>query len=163
VEKLTGVKGLMDGNLEQHKAFHGGLEVFDGYVNQVLAGKEKYDGGKVVELIDAFGKALTEHLSDEIPTLLALKEYSSIFSGANSLPKKFDEMGKRAMVSFDLTTGYCLMVVTNDYDMKGVGYHGTTVCHVLQRRCRIRGSSLGTVASCPGDCQAHCPLDRLSA
>ena len=153
----------MDGNLEQHKTFHGGLEVFDEYVNEVLAGKQEYDGKKVVELIDAFGKVLTEHLSDEIPTLLALREYSSIFSGANSLPKKFDEIGKRAMVSFDLTTCYCLMVVANDFDTKGIGYHGATVCHVLQRRCRIRGWSVGKLASCPGDCQAHCPLDRLSA
>lgn len=99
VEELTGEKGLMAGNLEQHRAFHGGLERFIAYIDEIKASKAKYDGNRVVEIIDGFGQVLTEHLGDEIPTLLGLKKYSGIFTGQNGLKKKLDSMGKDAMVS----------------------------------------------------------------
>lgn len=100
VEELTGEKGLMAGNLEQHKAFHGGLEKFIEYIDEIQSGKAKYDGKKVVQIIDSFGQVLTEHLGDEIPTLMGLKKYSGIFTGENGLKKKMDSMGKEAMVSY---------------------------------------------------------------
>lgn len=161
VEKLTSVKGLMDKNLEQHHAFHVGLDVFDEYVKGVLAGKQKYDGAKVVELIDGFGAVLAQHLSDEIPTLLALKQYADVLTGANSLPKKFDEMGKQAMVSSSDISFWLLGLLTI-LKMQGIGYDGSTFCRVLQRRCRMRGWSVGTMAAGSGDSQAHYPLGRLS-
>ncbi|KAM7220106.1 hemerythrin HHE cation binding domain containing protein [Rhypophila decipiens] len=99
VEKLTGVKGLMVGNLEQHKTFHRGLEVFDQYVDDV--------GGGVVELIDDFGQVLTEHLGDEIPTLMALREFGG-----------FEEIGKQAMGS--ITMGQLSVMFSNiDLEYEG--------------------------------------------
>ncbi|KAM7187697.1 hemerythrin HHE cation binding domain containing protein [Rhypophila sp. PSN 637] len=118
VEELTGEKGLMAGNLEQHKAFHGGLEHFMDYVADLQAGKEKYDGKKVLELIDSFGQVLTEHLGDEIPTLLGLNKYSAIFTGENSLKKKMDTMGKDAMGSVSLSK-LAVMFANIDVEYEG--------------------------------------------
>lgn len=75
IEEYTGVKGIMDANIEQHRAFGSGLTSFEEYIKNVKEGKEKYDGAKVQSLIDSFGKIFTQHLTDEIETLLGLEKY----------------------------------------------------------------------------------------
>lgn len=75
IERLSGVKGIMDGNVEQHRVFHDGVDELKACVEHMLNGKTKYDGGKIVAIIDGFGSALTRHLADEIPTILSLKQY----------------------------------------------------------------------------------------
>lgn len=67
--------GLMDGNVEQHRAFHGGLERFQGYLKSIQAGKDKYDGSKLKTVIDSFMPALRQHLCDEITTIVSLDKY----------------------------------------------------------------------------------------
>ncbi|KAJ4288866.1 hypothetical protein N0V88_007196 [Collariella sp. IMI 366227] len=94
VERLTGVKGIMDANIEQHKAFHDGLDKFKTYADSVVAGKEKFDGGKVVEMVDAFGPVLMTHLGEEIPTILGLRKYADRLE---ELPRLFEEEGEKAM------------------------------------------------------------------
>ncbi|KAH8898030.1 hypothetical protein GQ53DRAFT_885113 [Thozetella sp. PMI_491] len=76
VEENTGVPELMNGNREQHAAFHNGLEEFMAYTHRCLDGQETYDGTKIVSLIDVFGSVFQKHLTDEIPTLLALEKYA---------------------------------------------------------------------------------------
>ena len=95
IEKMTGEPGVMDTNVEQHKRFHDGLEQLQAYAGDVVAGKEAYDGGRVVGIIDAFGPALIQHLNDEIPTILGLRQYGDKMA---ELPKLFDEEGEKAMV-----------------------------------------------------------------
>src|SRR5437667_11013154 len=56
IEKLTGEKGIMDVNLNQHHAFHDGLEAFVAHFRACLAGEVKYDGNKIIAMIDGFGK-----------------------------------------------------------------------------------------------------------
>ncbi|KAK3312749.1 hypothetical protein B0H66DRAFT_568837 [Apodospora peruviana] len=97
VEELTGVKDIMEGNVQQHQAFHGGLDKFITYVKDVQAGKETYDGKKVVKIIDEFGAILAQHLADEIPTLLGLKEYGE--EKFKTMKERFDAMGQRSMAS----------------------------------------------------------------
>ena len=97
VEKMTGIKGVMDTNIDQHKAFHDGMDLLKAYADAVLAGKEKYEGSKVVRLIDDFGAVLTQHLADEIPTILSLRQYGDKMAG---LPKIFSDEGAKAMASF---------------------------------------------------------------
>lgn len=97
VEKMTGVQGLMDANIEQHKTFHDGIERLQNYIEAVSADKEKYDGDKVVGMIDEFGEVVMQHLTDEIHTILGLRQYGDKVAG---LPKLFDEEGEKAMVSF---------------------------------------------------------------
>lgn len=72
IEKLTGVPGIMDGNLQEHRDFHEGLEKFREYVFETDA--EKYDGKTLQGLLDGFGRAVEKHLHNEIPTLLDLNE-----------------------------------------------------------------------------------------
>jgi hypothetical protein len=97
VEELSGEKGIMEVNVQQHHAFHDGLEKFIEYVKSCADGTEQYDGKKVVEHIDAFGKSLTQHLSDEIPTILGLKKYGEKLS---SLPQLMQAEAEKNMVSF---------------------------------------------------------------
>ena len=100
VERLTGDKSLMEVNLEQHAAFHDGVERFDEYVNACLAGRETFSGKRVVELIDGFGPVLATHLTDEIGTLLALEKYNEKLK---ELPPIVEEQAKHGMVSSPLT------------------------------------------------------------
>jgi hemerythrin-like domain-containing protein len=96
IEKLSGERGLMTANVEQHHAFHDGLQSFSVYVQACLSGKEKYDGRKIVSMIDGFGTALVRHLHDEIQTLLALSKYGDKL---RTLPKLLDDEGTRNLVS----------------------------------------------------------------
>lgn len=73
VEAYTGQKGLMETNVEQHRAFDEGLKKFAEYVYSVKP--EEYDPKAFKEILDSFTPALVRHLNDEIPTLLALENY----------------------------------------------------------------------------------------
>ncbi len=98
VEEMTGVKDIMEPNISQHHAFHGGLDRFKEYVDAVLAGKEKYDGAKVVEIIDSFGSVLMQHLNDEIPTLLGLRQFGE--EKMKGLTAVMEKEADEGMVSF---------------------------------------------------------------
>jgi len=97
LEAMAGEKGIMEANVEQHHAFHDALEAFAAYVRECAAGRERYDGRKVVEMIDVFGPTLMQHLADEIPTIQGLRKYGLETMG--DLPRKFDEEGEKNMVS----------------------------------------------------------------
>jgi len=86
IESITGQKGLMERNVEQHHAFMGGLEEFQRLSKET--GVEEYDGMKLREVIDGFGEELTEHLTAEIGTFLELEKYP-------------DPAVKKAFVDFD--------------------------------------------------------------
>ncbi|PGH04014.1 hypothetical protein AJ80_08598 [Polytolypa hystricis UAMH7299] len=73
MEELTGVKGLMAPNVEQHHAFHDGLAAFTEYISS--ATPETYDGKALKKHVDSFAAALVQHLHDEIPTLMELHEH----------------------------------------------------------------------------------------
>jgi hemerythrin-like domain-containing protein len=75
LEKLLDAPGLMEGNVEQHHAFHDGFEAYRTYVKQVRDGQEKYDGKKLKATIDSFMPVLRQHLYDEIDSLIALEKY----------------------------------------------------------------------------------------
>ena len=76
IERMAGVPGLMAKNVEQHHEFHPGLEEYGTYLKQCMDGKEAFDGKHLVGIIDRFGKSLTDHLREEIPTLVGLEQYS---------------------------------------------------------------------------------------
>jgi hypothetical protein len=75
IEQISGVKGLMAQNVEQHRAFTPGFEEFHEYAN--ICKPEEFDGGKVRGLVEDFAQPLTRHLADEIETLRALDVYDS--------------------------------------------------------------------------------------
>jgi len=74
VEEITGVKGLMEVNIEQHHAFMGGLLEFQRFAKETSV--EKFEGKEMSRVIEAFGGKLTKHLTEEIGTLLGLKIYN---------------------------------------------------------------------------------------
>jgi len=101
VEELAGEKGIMEANVEQHHAFEAGLEAFVAYIRDAIAKKEKYDGKRIVALIDAFAEPLRDHLADEIPTILGLRKYGDKMA---KLQELFDHEGETNMVC--LLSGY---------------------------------------------------------
>jgi hypothetical protein len=75
IEKFTGVPGIMDKNLEEHKDFQEGLEKYRQYIYETDA--TDYDGQTLQALLEGFGKTMEVHLHNEIPTLLDLKDYDA--------------------------------------------------------------------------------------
>ena len=80
----------MDTNFEQHLAFEEGLKKFGEYVYSVKA--EDWDRETFKGLLDSFLPALTKHLREEIPTLLALDKY-----GGGKLKKAWGDMEKKIL------------------------------------------------------------------
>jgi hypothetical protein len=75
IERITGVKGIMERNIEQHRAFTPGFHEFHEYA-QTCSPKD-YDGAKLRSLVEGFAEPLTKHLRDEIDSLRALDAYDS--------------------------------------------------------------------------------------
>jgi hypothetical protein len=73
LDKLPGMKGLMDINIEQHKTFHSGLEEFSKYVSETKP--EDFDGKALKKIIDSFADKLVKHLHMEIDTLIGLQKH----------------------------------------------------------------------------------------
>jgi hypothetical protein len=95
-EVAAGVPGLMAANVEQHLAFHDGLEQYAAYLDDVKAGKAPYDGAKFKDIIDSFMPAMHRHLVDEIATLQGLKKYSDKVDWKKFWDKKVAEIMKRS-------------------------------------------------------------------
>ncbi|KAK9422665.1 putative hemerythrin hhe cation binding domain-containing protein [Seiridium unicorne] len=96
IEQKTGVAGLMAGNIAQHDAFHEGVEQYEAYVEEVKSGRTQYDGRRFRGIIESFGPTLHQHLVEEIPTLLSLKQYSEQVDWAGYWQKKSAEIIKMA-------------------------------------------------------------------
>lgn len=75
IEAISGVEGLMIQNVEQHRAFTPGFELFESYCR--TCPPAEYDGQKLKSLVEGFAEPLTRHLYDEIDTLRALDKYDS--------------------------------------------------------------------------------------
>ncbi|KAH7319685.1 hemerythrin HHE cation binding domain-containing protein [Stachybotrys elegans] len=112
IEKAAGEAGIMDINIEQHKAFTGPLEAFGKYVEACCQHRDVFDGGKVVRMINDFGPALKEHLNAEIGTILGLEKYGQ--ERMAHLVPLFAEESKKAMKSMGLTAGLPFVAVNLD-------------------------------------------------
>lgn len=75
LERMTGEKGIMDGNVKQHEAFHDGFEAWGNWIKNLKAGNGVFESRRCIELMDAFLIPLATHLADEIPTLLGLSKF----------------------------------------------------------------------------------------
>ncbi|PGH16850.1 hypothetical protein AJ79_01494 [Helicocarpus griseus UAMH5409] len=73
--KLTGVKDIMDKNIQEHKDFEAALDKFREYVYETDA--KSYNGKRLQEVMDDLAPVLHKHLVGEIPTLLDLAKYDS--------------------------------------------------------------------------------------
>ncbi|KAF8634212.1 hypothetical protein AX15_001021 [Amanita polypyramis BW_CC] len=66
-EKLG--KGALQVNVEQHEAFIPKVDGLEQYLKDVQEDKEKYDGKRIVDMVESFGDIMIEHLKAEIATL----------------------------------------------------------------------------------------------
>jgi hypothetical protein len=73
MERITGVKGLMEGNVVQHHTFIPGIEEFQRYCEGKTA--DVYSGRELRKIIEGFGYKLSLHLMEEIGTLQGLEIY----------------------------------------------------------------------------------------
>ncbi|KAH6890659.1 hemerythrin HHE cation binding domain-containing protein [Thelonectria olida] len=135
VEETTGEKGLMDTNVEQHHAFQTGVEAFKAYINDCIAGRETFDGAKVVRIIDGFGETLTKHLADEIPTLLKLREYGEEKLGI--MEKMFQDEGEKNMKILGLVAGLPFCFSNHDVNFEDSRWASwppaPKIVHILSR------------------------------
>ncbi len=95
IEEITGEKGIMDVNVQQHQAFEKGIEGFTMYLNSVKEGKEKYEGAKLRAIIDSFMPRLHEHLVAEITNLRGLEKYEDKTDWTKWTTETFNKVVKK--------------------------------------------------------------------
>lgn len=64
----------MDANTAQHAAFEAKMQELGVYVQEVRDGKARYESAVLRGLVDGFAPVLTQHLHEEIETLLRLEK-----------------------------------------------------------------------------------------
>lgn len=107
INEVTGVPGLMDANVDEHKAFHDGFEVYIEYLDKVRAEKEEFDGERLVSIIDSFAPVLRDHLENEIDSLLALDKYSDKCDWGKWFKQIVDEIVTTAMKRSEYRVSCC--------------------------------------------------------
>jgi hypothetical protein len=69
-------QGTMQESLDEHAAFHDGLDRFTAHLASFPPGKaQSFSGKTLVNLINGFAKALLHHLNAEIETILTLSHF----------------------------------------------------------------------------------------
>ncbi|KLJ07067.1 hypothetical protein EMPG_17438 [Blastomyces silverae] len=109
--KLTGVQDIMDQNIQEHKDFDDGLEMFRKFVFETDA--NSYDGKRLQEIMDIMFPVLHIHLVAEIRTLLDLAKYDS-----KKLEEWWSETGKKAQKDLDVFQDAPLMLGCIDSTFK---------------------------------------------
>jgi hypothetical protein len=99
VNKLAGVSGLMDANVDEHTMFHDGLSDFMTYLGSIIREEDVLDAEKLNGLIDSFMPALREHLRNEVLTLKALDKYEDTTDWMAWFKKTADGLVMRQMKS----------------------------------------------------------------
>ncbi|TDZ16495.1 hypothetical protein Cob_v010730 [Colletotrichum orbiculare MAFF 240422] len=117
IEEMTGEKGLMDCNVNQHKDFQDGIERFKSYVDSCVIGNEAFMGAKLVTLIDEFGQLLSAHLHDEISSILHLRKFG--VEALEGLEQRFGEEGQKSMKALGLVQGLPFCFASHDVAYEG--------------------------------------------
>lgn len=76
IKEATGVDGIMDDDIQEHAAFHDGLDEMKAYVDTCLALPSKYSGAEFVKIFDSFAPAFHSHLVREPLKLASLSKYN---------------------------------------------------------------------------------------
>lgn len=107
MNELAGVPGLMDGNVEEHKTFHDGLDVYTSYLKGVLDGKESYDGEKLKAILDGFLPTLHSHLVNEVDHLVSLETYDDKCDWAAWFSKRIGDIMSGKMKKAEFRVRLC--------------------------------------------------------
>ena len=57
-------------NVEQHEQFLPKVEELEQYLKEVQEGKAKYDGKRIIDIVESFGDVMIQHLT-EVSYLIA--------------------------------------------------------------------------------------------
>jgi hemerythrin-like domain-containing protein len=106
MNEAAGVEGLMDGNVREHEAFHGGLMALEEYLTQVKEGNKVLDGQELKNILDGFFPTLHKHLEAEIDTLLALEKYDTKVDWMKLWDREVDKMIKGFMAKQEYRVSY---------------------------------------------------------
>lgn len=92
-KRAGATESVMDASVNQHHLFEPGLVKLIEYAKDVQGGKRAYVGEEMKRIIDGFAPVLTEHLFDEINTLLSLDKFDGgalkkVYDGAVSVGAK---------------------------------------------------------------------------
>ncbi|KAL9118643.1 MAG: hypothetical protein Q9187_004807, partial [Circinaria calcarea] len=74
IDKAVGEKGVMENAVEQHAAFHDGLERFKNYLLEKGVNFSHVD---LIAIMDSFSEPLYAHLKAEPTSILALSRYNT--------------------------------------------------------------------------------------
>jgi hypothetical protein len=118
IERETKIPGLMATEVEQHKAFHDGLEQYTAYLNG-LKGKElEFDAAKLNTIIDSFAPTMVEHLTHEVTHLSQLptqiNEAGHVKAEDVDFTKLFQNFDERAQKEAAPFTASCGIVCNLD-------------------------------------------------
>lgn len=123
IEKATATTGIMDRNVQQHRLFDEGVKRFDDYLARVrcpVDGKERIGedkflyGPELAEIIESFGSTLTNHLNEEIGTLLSLR----VYGGTVNIEKLISDVGEHALKTASMigTIPFCFHNLDNAFE-----------------------------------------------
>jgi hemerythrin-like domain-containing protein len=100
IDALAKEKGveenLMNANIDQHHLFEPKFEETLVWVKEVKEGRQKFDAKVLLELIDGFAPVLTQHLHDEIDTLMKLEKLDGV-----KVKQALDAIGKEGAKTAD--------------------------------------------------------------
>ncbi|KAH7066936.1 hemerythrin HHE cation binding domain-containing protein [Paraphoma chrysanthemicola] len=156
LEELTGETGLMDENVEGHRAFDTKLGQWGIWLETCKASKQSFDAAKCVSMMDSFIPSLHAHLVDEIPTLLALSRFPAL---APILPQKMEEEGKKVMGAMSKTEILPVFLLNHDVGFEGARHNfpplPPPVKWVLREVCGRWNAAWWQFATCGFDGRAR--------
>ncbi|KAI9783036.1 MAG: hypothetical protein M1816_001613 [Peltula sp. TS41687] len=77
IEAAVGEEGILDGEVEEHAAFHKGLEAFKTYLVNLADHESDFSSAKLIAIMNSFSEPLYSHLRSEPEVLLALSRFST--------------------------------------------------------------------------------------
>ncbi|GAM40557.1 hypothetical protein TCE0_039f12998 [Talaromyces pinophilus] len=114
IEAQTGEKGIMDEDLEQHRAFIVGFRALKSYLDSVAETPARFSGAQLVSLLDEFAPQLHHHLTDEIPRMVAL----SRFGDRISMLKIIETEGNRSAQALSKTGAMIFFLRNSDLEFE---------------------------------------------
>jgi hemerythrin-like domain-containing protein len=95
-------EAVMDANIEQHHQFEPGLAELMDIANKVHKGEKEYDWEEWIRILDRVAEVLTQHLHDEIDSLLALEKLGK----SKELRTLYDKAVEEGAKASDVVSAY---------------------------------------------------------
>ncbi|GAB1310233.1 Iron-sulfur cluster repair protein DnrN [Madurella fahalii] len=121
IDKAAGQKGLMDGAVNEHEAFHGGMERFRNYLLDKGAG---FSGTELVAIMDEFKEPLHSHLKAEPAAIVALARYNTPDTPIDILGIAEAAGKKQVNLSFMFNTLPVFFLNMETVEFEGGMWHG---------------------------------------